>query len=795
MHTPLIKPLRDLWVNKLRTLLVALSIAVSVFGISAVLSASDLLNKTQQAAFSDASQADVTVSVDPLGEDVLGGLRALDGVRLVEGRLSFFARWRPEGDADAWEVLQVIGAENIAASQINKVSLKEGNYPSSGQIMPEQSSLDVFESAVGGRVVIESAGGERSFRVAGYGKSPLVPAAGVSGFSTVYMPLADAEALFFGEAGGEAGGDEPISGVNTVLIKVENFETMTPASREAIEDDIRAALEADGAYIQSLEVRDPTTFPNQDIAAFLFMLMGGAGALAFVLSGFLVINTMAAIIGEQRQQIGVMKANGASTLAVLRIYLTLALIYGLLGTVLGLVGGIVGGYILVRNVGTQMNVEVAGFSVAPQALGGGLLIGLLVTVGAALPPTLLGTRVTVREALGSHGVGADFGAGLIDRLVNAFGFLPRPVLIALRNTFRRKARLAMTLLALGVAGAAFIAVRSTNISLNRAVDRMLAAYQADVAVILKPAISADESRSIAQDSTQARLIEDWYNIQVTLDGRENVFLSGPPVDTTTYGKDLLSGRWFAPGDEGVIILAERLARDQGLSVGNSVEVTYQDETVEWQVIGVVRDRLFDGVLALAPREQVAGLAGREGQVNGLYVVARDPADLDALEDELQELYGVSGAQVLVVPLEQRQEQIRQQYGVLVLLLSVVVVLVGVVGGIGLFSTLSMNVVERRREIGIMRSLGAGSLTVLSIHWLEGLVIGGLGALLGAGLGVPGARQFVGLLSQQVLQMEFVLPLDIVLQTFGLALAIATFASLGPAMAAARLRVGETLRYE
>jgi putative ABC transport system permease protein len=121
--------------------------------------------------------------------------------------------------------------------------------------------------------------------------------------------------------------------------------------------------------------------------------------------------------------------------------------------------------------------------------------------------------------------------------------------------------------------------------------------------------------------------------------------------------------------------------------------------------------------------------------------------------------------------------------------------VGVVAGIGLFSTLSMNVVERRREIGIMRSLGAGSWTVLSIHWLEGLVIGGLGALLGAGLGVPGARQFVSLLSQQVLQMEFVLPLDIVLQTFGLALAIATFASLGPAMAAARLRVGETLRYE
>jgi putative ABC transport system permease protein len=282
---------------------------------------------------------------------------------------------------------------------------------------------------------------------------------------------------------------------------------------------------------------------------------------------------------------------------------------------------------------------------------------------------------------------------------------------------------------------------------------------------------------------------------VTLDERRGVLLSGPPVDTTVHSKGMLTGRWFEPGEEGVIILAEWLAYEEELAVGDTVEVAYEDERAEWRVIGIVRDRFQGGILAFAPREQVAELVGREGRVNGLYVVARDPGDLDALEDELQELYGVTGTQMLIVSVDQLQEQTRQLFNRLVLFLSAAALLVGVVSGIGLFSMLSMNVVERRREIGVMRSLGAGSWTVVSIHWMEGLVIGGLGALLGAALGVPGARQFVNLLSQQGIQMEFVFSPSIVLQTFVLALVIATFASLGPAMAAARLRVGEIIRYE
>jgi putative ABC transport system permease protein len=93
-----------------------------------------------------------------------------------------------------------------------------------------------------------------------------------------------------------------------------------------------------------------------------------------------------------------------------------------------------------------------------------VVMALGVPAVAAIFPVYAGTLKTVREAISDYGIG-DRRMGFVDRLVGRLRGLPRPLMLSMRNTFRRKARLALTLGALSLAGAIFIGVFSTRQSM------------------------------------------------------------------------------------------------------------------------------------------------------------------------------------------------------------------------------------------------------------------------------------------------------------------------------------------
>ena len=109
----------------------------------------------------------------------------------------------------------------------------------------------------------------------------------------------------------------------------------------------------------------------------------------------------------------------------------------------------------------------------------------------------------------------------------------------------------------------------------------------------------------------------------------------------------------------------------------------------------------------------------------------------------------------------------------------------------------MNVVERTREIGVMRAIGACSRTIVGMFVAEGVLIGGLSWLLAVPLSVPGARLFSDLIGEVVLAM----PLDFVYSAGGMVLwllivvVLSALASLWPALRAAQLSIREALAYE
>ena len=144
-----------------------------------------------------------------------------------------------------------------------------------------------------------------------------------------------------------------------------------------------------------------------------------------------------------------------------------------------------------------------------------------------------------------------------------------------------------------------------------------------------------------------------------------------------------------------------------------------------------------------------------------------------------------------------QEDSRSVFEIIAILLLAMAVLAAVVGGIGLMGTMSINVLERRREIGMMRATGATSPVVAGIFIFEGVLIGVLSWVLAAPLSYPAAKLFGRVVGDTLLSADLYFRYSVAgaLAWLVIIVVVAVLASLWPALQATRVSVREALAYE
>jgi putative ABC transport system permease protein len=174
---------------------------------------------------------------------------------------------------------------------------------------------------------------------------------------------------------------------------------------------------------------------------------------------------------------------------------------------------------------------------------------------------------------------------------------------------------------------------------------------------------------------------------------------------------------------------------------------------------------------------------------------RSPAAVNAMADMLDETLSRQGLTPYVSTAQQQIHRNQNQFQILYVLLYAVAAIVALVGILGLFNTLTTSVLERRREIGILRSMGATGWRVAGVFWTEGMALAGISWLLAAAIGVPAAYGFVTLISSVLLPIPFAFSPLTLLVTLVFILLSATLASIIPAISAARVRIADILRYE
>jgi len=195
-----------------------------------------------------------------------------------------------------------------------------------------------------------------------------------------------------------------------------------------------------------------------------------------------VINTISAIIAQQTRQIGMMKAVGARDRQVAGIYLGIVIAYALLALAVAIPLGALGAWALTQFTAGLVNFEATEFFIPVNVFALEVAIGLVVPLAAAAWPVWRGVRVTVREAVANAGISDGYGRSRFDRALQSIRGLSRPTLLSIRNTFRRKARLILTLAALTLGGAVFMSVFTLRASLVGTINETLDYFNYNVQV-------------------------------------------------------------------------------------------------------------------------------------------------------------------------------------------------------------------------------------------------------------------------------------------------------------------------
>ena len=472
LTTPWQKVLIDLWEHRARTLIVALAIAVGVFAVGVVLNAREILVREYGRDRASALVASAVVYTAPFQEDFAESIARLPLVAAAEGRT--LVHGRVYRDTGLPQDVVLIAVPDFHDMRVDAITPLTGTYPPGrGEVVLERLSLADLGTQLGQEISLElSNDATRTLKVVGSVHDPGQFGPALSGTSVGYVTMETLQGL---------GYPETFSELRIRVNEPSHDERQILAALEQVEDRVKAS----GRTILSRRVITRTV--ADPFIDSIVLILTGFGLVILVLSGFLVVNAISALITQQIPQIGVMKLIGARRWQIMRLYLATVLIYGLLAVVVALpLAALTARLLMTEMVEQLLNVMPISYSIPIPLLVIQAAVGLLLPLAAGLAPVIRGTGVTTQRALSDIGLsGGMYGQGLFERglaRLQQRRSIQRPLLLAIRNTLRHKGRLAQTLVVLIFGTALFVSVLSVRASVSATISSFMRFHRYDVSV-------------------------------------------------------------------------------------------------------------------------------------------------------------------------------------------------------------------------------------------------------------------------------------------------------------------------
>ena len=839
--------LRGITTRRLRTVLTALAIVLGVAMVSGSYTLTDTMRGAADSLSSSAYDGTAAVvsaktafkvdeefAVRPsIPASDLKQVRAVPGVEKAVGSITDEARIvGKDGDIVGTGPYFGVGLDP-QAGKLSPFKLKEGEFASGpGQVVIDAGTADREGYSVGDTIAIQARGPERKVEVSGIGTFGDVDSIGTATFALFDLHTAQ-----------------------TLFDKQGRYTEILVGGPSSVRTQLSESL-GSSLQVQTAAEHDRFTLDGlKTFVKFLKILLLVFGGIAVVVGAFTIYNTLSITVAQRSRELALLRALGATRRQVLRSVVVEALAIGTIASVIGLVAGI-GLAKLLSGVFASAGIDLPSTDTVfgARTIIVSLAVGIVVTVLAALGPALRATRVSpvtaMREgtdipagrigrratlfaaiagvlALGVLGLGL-YGPGidaegrlallapgslllfiavalisprLVPRLAGALGRPGQRIAgaaggLARRNAMRNPGRTAATAAALmiGIALVAFSAVLGAGMreSTKGALDEQVRADyvlvgqdgwspidpQAAKAVAEVPGV--DVSTGLVQDSARS------FGKEISVDGVDEAQIA------SVFGFEWEKGSDDAYKElaSGGAIVTDRFAEDHDLGVGSHFQVTaIKGDRLDLSVAGISKPDRFDplgtGEVTIARSAYDESFTAERERYA---FVAADGASRPALEKAL--------ASFPDVKLQSKSEFQTDQSAWVDQILGIFYVLLGlavIVSLFGIVNTLALSVLERTRELGMLRAIGMSRRQVRRMIRHESVVTALIGAVLGIGVGLFLAGLATTALSDEGLR--FAVPVGSLVAFTVVAAVAGVLAAMGPARRASRLDVLRALQYE
>jgi putative ABC transport system permease protein len=788
----------DLWDSKMRTLLVVLSIAVGVFAVGMIAGAYVIISNDMSASYASTNPANIEIWTNDFDDDLVKAVQNIPGVKEAEGRRFVSVRARLLGSP--WVSLDLIAQSSFPASPqdpslINQPKLIDGQaIPGENEVLLELDTIEDLPATSGEEIEFQLADGtSRQMPYVGLVQDQSTSAGDFLGSPLGFMTFNSLEWMHQPEA------------YNRLWVTVtegSNDETIIRQVADAVSDKV----EKSGRVVYRTQLNKSNEHPMTSIVQAVLGILGFLGILIVFLSSSLIANTLSGLLNQHTRFIGVMKLVGGRSRQILGMYMVLILAFSGIALVIAIPLGAQAAYALSNLVASMLNFSLLGYRAIPIAVFLQVVIAVTVPLAAGFIPIYNGSRVTVQRAISGYNPPTGQNKPDTDKPGRSIRWISRPLLISLRNTFRRKGRLALTLFTLTMGGAIFIAVFNVRVALNQHLDNVSNYFLADVVASFDRPYRINEIAQAVMEVPGVQAIEGWAfaSAEITQpDGSvvENLQLLAPPADSQLVKPILVSGRWIMPGDVNAIAVSESLLEIYpDLLPGDRLSLKIAGSEDLWTVVGIFKFVGGQGNFGYTNYDTLASLLGLSGRAFSYRIALDDHSEETqrAMSTTIDEYLRAAGYQVNEVEPGSNSMKIASEgLDTLIHFLLIMALLTALVGSMGLTGTMGMNVLERTREIGVMRSIGAIDWVVVKTVIIEGMIIGTISWFLGALISFPITSLLSSIISLAIFetQIEVAFTPEGFLIWLGLVLILSALASAVPARNAARLTIREVLAYE
>ncbi len=806
MHTVSIltrKAILDVTRRKGHSILMILGIFIGVLGLTTVNIANDSFGRQFLSVVAPNDVPNATFNVAALSPSALTVLQHASNVETVETRTQLQTGWKLADGRSA--SIDLNGYQDWRPTVLDTFQLTSGRWPGRGEIVMASRDRFVQPVSLGDTVTILTNGQPVVLRVVGLAYT--VEQTGVQALA--YMSADGLQRIAPATMGraARAASTPPALFSTEILIRMRNRSF---ASVQLTSTNLTQLLKT--AHIPVFGSRSFSTTNQQDtqhsIAGVLNILLVLA-SLAFLLVCVMLFNTVTMLLTEQMKVIGTMKALGGTRRQIVSSYLVSIGLYALIGTAFGLGLGLLLFSQVTSLVANQARIDLPPFQIAPWVLLISIAVGLLVPLLAAVGPLWIGTGISVREAMAAYGV----RVGKPTR-ARAWGcqvyWLPQTAWLGLRGVLRRPGRALLTLLALTLSSAVFMAVQVTNqsVAATNYHEENLYNYDMWVGLSKDPAVFQRLSAQIQSLPNVAQITQPASRAFVTTVPGE-LEIDGLP-SPSVYQPQLLAGRWLTVQDSNTLVLSDIAAQRLHVKLGENVTFHLelpQAQQVSWKIVGIVHElahasistssdlRLGMAFTTFTSVDTLANLPPDDYPGIWIFVHDRSPQALQRLRSQVLTIFNQAALQENLSTPMLDQATAPNPLLILYALFDTVAILVALVGLLSLSNTLAASVLERRSEIGILRSLGASGWRIGVVFWIESLALVLIAWSLGIALGLPGEMVLIEQLSEFVQPLDTVFSPLVVLLTLLFVIVVSIIASFGPALSASRLRLTEILHYE